>query len=460
MITAVPRRRPLLCSPEALRPASARVARLALATALAAGGLLNCGTGLSAAGRGIGVMGGDAQGGTGSTPADAGTGGGDQGETPGGSPGPLDPGTATSPVASSDPASAATAPAAGSGFRDRYAFRGRFDFSDRAGPRFAWPNSAIGANFTGSSLTLRLVDPLPTTYNGVAVNNRYDVTIDQRPSVKVAIVPGTTDYPIALDLPAGPHTVWVSKRTEANIGRGQFLGMALAANGIFLTPPAARSRFIEFVGDSASSGYGADGNSKRWNDCTFSVDTANSSIAYPRVAADLLGADFHNVAFAGKGITRNRSPADPVLTMPVIYALWDPRDDQTRYDFSRPAADVAVINVGGNDWTSDSLVLIPPNQQQFTAKYLQLIQSVRQHAPTATIFCAVTSQAHGKDRATYIAYLKAVVEEASKQGDVRFFEFREYNGELGWGCDGHPSAASSQNMAQQLVAAIKAAHGW
>ena len=402
------------------------------------------------------ASGGSGGGTAGGTPGDANSATGTDGTAPG-------PGNGNASVVPSPPGGPTTPGTTFdvTNFTRGYAYRGRFDFADPAGPRYAWPNSAIGATFTGTSLAIKLAEPVPTLYNLAPVNNTYDVFVDQRPRQLIAATPGAATYPVVDGLTPGTHTMWLSKRTEANIGRGQFSGVVLSADGKLLSPPALRAHQLEFIGDSSSSGYGNDGNFPAWNGCTFSVATADSSVAYPQVTAELLAAEFQNIAFSGKGITRNLADVD-ALTMPTIYPLWDPRDTAAAYTFPGPVAEVTVINVGGNDWTGDGTVGTPPDLAAFTQGYIKLLQSVRSHSPKTSIFVAVTPLAHGQDRVTYVQYVKSMIVTALAQGitDLQYFEFAEYFGALGYGCDGHPSPAASAQMAQQLAAAIKKAKGW
>ena len=342
----------------------------------------------------------------------------------------------------------------------QYTFVGRFDFSDAKGPRFAWPQSTIGANFSGTSLTVLLSEPVNQLYNGAPVDNYYDIYVDGNTAVQVLVNHQTTAYPISTTLADTNHTVWISKRTEANIGEGQFLGLQLGT-GKLLPPPALRPRTIEFLGDSASSGYGADGNYPVWNGCTFSAGTADADVAYPKLTADALNAQGINLAFAGKGITRNLSDQDPVNTMPMIYPFVDPVAPSLSYDFKQYTADVVVINLGGNDWTGVSGNGTPPDQTLFVNKYITLLQQVRAHYPNSVILVCLTALAQNNDRVSLRQYIQAVQTTASQSmPHVYYFEFPQYDGALGYGCDAHPDIPAHALMAQQLVAAIKSHTGW
>lgn len=374
--------------------------------------------------------------------------------TPASTPSPVPSGGATP-----NPNATPSIPAA-TGFAAQYTFMGRFDFTNPNAPIFAWPQSEVGANFSGTSLTVMLNEPINELYDGVPVDNYYDVYVDGGAPMRLAVNHSTTAYPISTTLADTNHTVWISKRTEANVGEGQFLGLQLGT-GKLLPPPAVRPRTIEFIGDSASSGYGADGNYPIWNGCTFTTDTADADVAYPKVAADALNATGINLAFAGKGITRNLNVGDTVNTMPVIYPYVDPMAMLYPYKFTQYTADVVVINIGGNDWTGVSGSGTPPDQTLFISKYMDLLQQVRTHYPKSVILVCLTALAVQNDRVTMREYIQAVQTTAAKtMPNVFYFEFPEYDGALGFGCDAHPDIPAHALMAQQLVTAIKSHTGW
>jgi hypothetical protein len=58
-------------------------------------------------------------------------------------------------------------------------------------------------------------------------------------------------------------------------------------------------------------------------------------------------------------------------------------------------------------------------------------------------------------------YIQAVQTTASAtMPNVYYFEFPEYDGALGFGCDAHPDSPAHALMAQELVTAIKSHTGW
>ena len=93
---------------------------------------------------------------------------------------------------------------------------GRFDRSDLKKAVFDWSGVYIRARFQGPSCAIRLNDG----------GNLYAVTIDdQEPQVLQTDTAAV--YPVAAGLADTIHTILIQKRTEASIGKGEFLGFIL-----------------------------------------------------------------------------------------------------------------------------------------------------------------------------------------------------------------------------------------
>src|SRR5262245_37584358 len=123
---------------------------------------------------------------------------------------------------------------------------GRVDTSDPSGGRFAWSGSGVIARFSGTSLGVRFLG-----------YQQYTVLIDGVLGPKLMSIGGGS-VSLATGLAAGPHTVEIYRRTEANQGEAQFLGFDLAG-GELLAAPAPRDRRLEVIGDSITCGYGNEG---------------------------------------------------------------------------------------------------------------------------------------------------------------------------------------------------------
>jgi lysophospholipase L1-like esterase len=342
------------------------------------------------------------------------------------------------------------------------AYMGRFDLKTPGRARFSWPGSAITASFTGQSITALLSDDGQPYYNGAPVHSLFNVTIDGQPPQVLTLKAGVSSYPLATGLPAGPHTVTLSKRTESNVGVCLFTGLQVSPEGNFLPPPPRPVRTMEFVGDSGVSGYGADANVSRANMCGFTPATESADLSYAKLLGTTFNAYTVNVSFAGKGITRNLADADNVKMLPVLYGRIIPDDQSEIYDFSQYTPDVVVIDAGGNDFVGPSGSGMPPDRATFVTAYLSLIAQARAHAPNAVIFCVVSTDGFGTDRTYLEDYLNGAGGVVAASGDpkVRYIDLPAYDPSVGYGCDYHPNAAGHRRTAQYMAGIIGPALHW
>ena len=323
-------------------------------------------------------------------------------------------------------------------------FIGRFDTSDPAGPRFAWPGSAIRARFDGSGLTVRLDD------GGM---NLFDVLVDGAAGPVLAPAAGAGDYVVAAGLAPGPHDVAVVRRTESFFGPTQFLGFP----GATLVPTPAPARLVEMVGDSITCGYGVLGAGPT---CGFSAADEAETHAWGALACAALGAANTAIAYSGKGVYLNNG-GDPVDPMPVLFERTFADDPASTWAFSY-TPDVVVVNLGTNDFSTGD-----PGQP-FVDAYVAFVAQIRTHYPAAWIIVAMSPMvsdafpAGAMQRTILRTYLQDVVAAAAAAGDARvdYLEIAEQDAADGYGCDYHPSAATAAIMADALVAAIQTLVGW
>lgn len=331
-----------------------------------------------------------------------------------------------------------------------FTFIGRFDARDPQKARFAWPNSAVEANFTGSKLTLLMAEEAPTQYSGAPVNNAYDVIIDQGKPTVVKTNNASTKYPVAQGLDDGYHTVIIAKRTESSMGTGQFLGLELAPEGKFLSPPNKFSHTIEFIGDSAATGYGADNPASSQPTCKFSDATQNADVSYPRYLATALGANLVNLSYSGKGVSRNLSPEDPVKTLPYMYPRIVPDQDSAPYDFGQYTADAVVVEAGGNDFVGFGNNTTPPNPDVFVAAYADFLKQIRSRNPNAQVFAVLRPRPNEKDNVILRNMLTAAMTQVA-DANVTFIALPLYDPAWGYACDYHPSPTGAREIAKALA---------
>lgn len=323
-------------------------------------------------------------------------------------------------------------------------FIGYFDTSDTDGPKFAWSNTTIKANFEGTGISVNLIS---------GGDNWFNVIIDGVVQTPINVNAGTSS-PIILasGLTNSTHTIELVKRTEANVGEVQFLGFSVT-DGSLLTPPEPSSRRILFIGDSITCGYGDEGTNKYES---FTTKNENSYLAYGALTAKQLDADAVTVCWSGKGVLRNYggSTAD---TMPEIYQRILPYSSTALWNASDWQPQVVVINLCTNDYSTGI-----PDETDFTDVYSAFVEDIRGKFPNADIYCAVGPMLYGDNLTSARSYINGVVTNRNTSGDekVHYIEFVTQDAANGYGEDWHPSLITHGIMADQLTAQIKSDLGW
>jgi lysophospholipase L1-like esterase len=256
--------------------------------------------------------------------------------------------------------------------------------------------------------------------------------------------------------------VELTKLTEANVGTTQFLGFEFPG-GALLPPPAAAARHLEFLGDSASNGYGIEG----VEPCAFTSATENAHLAYPALVAADLGADHHNLGVSGKGLYYNYYRPD-LDVFSVVYGRALPYDSGSTFAFGDYAPDVVWMTLGGNDYSRPAVGDPAPPYAAFEARYDEMVALIRRKRPTAHIVCAVAPSITNDYPLGYDAYTNiktaasSVVAARGAAGDARvyFFEFTRSTPADLTGCLGHPNVAKHRAMADEAVAFLKTKTGW
>ena len=311
---------------------------------------------------------------------------------------------------------------------------GRFDVSQPTPLRFTWPGSEIRARFSGTSLTIQLEETAP---------NYFDVVIDGSPQPVLLTVAGIQSYVVASGLAPGLHDAVVTRRTESFFGVSRFV----AFPGATLSLTAAPTRRIEMIGDSITCGYGVLGPDQY---CSFSAATEAETHAWGAIAAAALGAAHTSIAYSGKGVFRNYG-GDTTDPMPVLWARTLADNPAIPWHFgSVPAA--VVINLGTNDFATGD-----PGQAFVTAM-VAFIGQIRTRYPSAEIVLTSSPMLDGAQHTSEVAYLQQAA--AASGPHVSFLDLPPQDPSDGYGCDYHPSEATHQLMANDLVAHLQTLLGW
>ena len=317
---------------------------------------------------------------------------------------------------------------------------GRFDTSDPAGPKFAWPGSAIVATFDGTGISAQLNDNVG--------NNFFVVIVDGGMPTAFRTSQGTSTYPLATGLASGKHTVSLVKRTESYDGIVQLLALT-PTGGALVATPEPWARRIEFIGDSITCGYGVLGGS-----CSNpSVDQEDWTVTAGALVAAQLHAEPTTISYSGIGMYRDYS-GSTTNQMPTRFLLTLADIPTSTWGFTTPAPDVVVIDLGTNDFAAGD-----PGTPFQTAYTTFVQQELRAHYPNAWVILAVSPMLSGTERTQISTYLNGVVTTLKAAGDTRVAYF-EYDFEQTMGCQYHPDVATNQAMATKIVPFIEQLTGW
>lgn len=298
--------------------------------------------------------------------------------------------------------------------------------------RYTWPGVYFEGSFRGTGVGIVLNDWA----------NDYDVQIDGT-NVATLVTPGQTTYWVR-NLRDGVHRVRLVKRSESPWAAGEFGGLVAAAGGEILPKPAARTRQIEYIGDSYTAGYG---NMSTTRDCSGNGGVnrnTNSDLSFGALTARTLNADFQINAYSGLGMVRNYNGGNAGISYRTYYdrALLNVEGDVWQNPGTwRPQ--LVVVGLGANDfstainsgeqWTPASLVAA------YKSAYHGFLDKVRaRYGPGTTI---VVSATRVSDATTFADAAQQVVRDRNSQGDsrVRYWYYDDPALDR-LGCDWHFSA--------------------
>ncbi len=300
---------------------------------------------------------------------------------------------------------------------------------------FSWPGSGFALRFQGRRLELRLQT------DG---ENSLVAQIDGERR-RIDLAPGARSYTL-FDGAAGRHDVRLFKRTEGDVGQVGFLGAE--TDGHFL-PAQAPERRVLVIGDSISAGYGIEGAGP---DCPFSPGTQDQTQTYAALAAARLEAETTTLAASGRGLVRNYSGARTGTMLALM--------DRALPGEARPTApapgpfDLVLVHLGTNDFSGED------KPEGFEKAYVELLQTLRQRYPEAPIYALLGPMLGPEPFTEASRAIEGAVASRRGAGDeaVRFLAFPPPPSSFG--CDWHPGLAANREMADRLVARLKADLGW
>lgn len=320
---------------------------------------------------------------------------------------------------------------------------GRWDFSDSLNPEHSWPGIYIVAVFNGDSIGVRMRDTV----------NYYDVYIDGKlHSVFHGDKPGDADYILADNLQDTVHTLRLSQR-NISFGIYTFSGLIMQDGARLFKAPAPPKRKIEFIGDSFTAAEGNEAKQlvMKWVD-KFPVTDIDSGFA--TITARYFHAQYHITARSGIGAVCDWR-GDFKTSMIHYFDRTLMESPRPKWNLRKWVPDLVVICLGLNDHSGlagkDGKVS-EKKSRIFRDGYSRLLGMVRKAYPGVPILAWAPYPMWARKNT------KEVVTKEKADGfkGLYYAHFDDFPG--GYVADGHPTIATHEKMAAELIKSIDSIH--
>lgn len=309
---------------------------------------------------------------------------------------------------------------------------------------FNWPNAGFEFEFSGTKVEVYveqavLTDAPNGSYFNVAVYDNDELVRVTR-----------------MKIVAGWNTIYEAQNTDPSVKKIMVVRSSEPIRGTVRmskircdAPPVAsvpRERFIEFIGDSYTVGYGNSPElSLESNYCAENTDNWNS---YTGFVARHYNADNTVIAYQGKGVYANYTLDNLTDTMSQqfeyeeIYLNVPERNMSSRapHKFYKYQPQLVTLWLGTNDASAGV------DDEIFKTHYTVLLDNVRDKYPNATILniCLKNSR--------YLDEITEVVND-SKRGEVNKYYMLELDSFLSTNV-GHPDIAEDRRIADKIIKKI------
>lgn len=255
--------------------------------------------------------------------------------------------------------------------------------------RTSMVNGGLSLDYTASSLEFNLycegdvsiqyqASNIPSGEGqGLYFTIIVDGTVKSRSASHVA-ANGKGSLTLATGLKRGYHTFQIFRQTE--IQRGAIQIQSLTFRGEMAPRPADKKLYIEFIGDSMTTGYG--NLTTVGNSIPSAPIHQDGTKTFAFLTAQQLDADCSVVAIQGIGVACGWQ----AVTMPTVYPTlrywWD---HNAPYAFDKKPQ-IVVINLGENDFatSADKGISASQIEQAFTS----FLKTVQQKNPGAKVVWA------------------------------------------------------------------------
>ena len=355
---------------------------------------------------------------------------------------------------------------------ERFLYTGRIDFTDPKEPEFSTGGTYIKFNFTGVALNVLMDFGKLYGYQKAFM----DVVIDGERTILEPSAEADGKYEVASGLENTEHEVVLARRSQSLCSYSKFLGVEVG--GELLDPPTRPERKIQIIGDSIAAGEGSDVESS--SECEDNWDKnlqfADTYLTFGPMLAETLDAEFHVLAWSGKGLMWNYENDTEDSVMPILYErMFMEDEDSAVWDHSLYVPDAILIELGtndyggGNDSSYDDVEGArrpSPDQEEWVAAYVEFVDTLLGYYPDAEIFALASvllsdgwPESDTTRDSDMRAALTALEDYYADQGNdqVHAIMTTHVNAR---GCSYHPNASQHADMAAELVDPVKEVMGW
>ena len=311
------------------------------------------------------------------------------------------------------------------------------------------------------TLRFRYRGPAPTVhFKASNADSSFNLSCNGWAPVTIRLNEG--DNAIALPTGSAPEDGWVIefvRRNETWMGTTIFEGITLPEGGRLLAALPLPERKILLLGDSAACGEFIE----RFppEDLDSHPRTINAGRSFGMLLGKWLNAQSHIVAYGGRGVVTDWAGRTETNNAPQFFPLANGDDPTALWDHDRYQPDVILIHLGIADFLVPTVV-----DEDYIMAWDALLDQVRAAHPDSPILITESvglSEEPGTPRRAMRDQLKRcllrVVEKRHEKGDpkVSFTPLGHYPGTP---ADPHPVAFQHEQIALELMPAVKAATGW
>lgn len=315
-------------------------------------------------------------------------------------------------------------------------YMGRIDFSNSLQPRFWQPGVSIEWTFSGDSCGVIIEDEIKWGSN----HNYIALIVDGVPK-RIKLSKRIDTIWIKSTNKTLWHQMVMCKNTEANIGALTFVGIVTNKIKAPITKYALK---IECIGNSITCGTGSDVSEIPCGKGVW-YDQHNAYMSYGMQLGRKFNAQVHLSSVSGIGLMH--SCCNLPVTMPDVFDKINMSENKLPWNFNRYQPDVVTICLGQNDGVQDSAL--------FVANYIHFLKGLRNKYPKAKFVCLSSPMGDATLKAFMVKTIGSIVKQCSAAGDKNVFSYfftKQYHA----GCDGHPSLAEHEEIANELAKYLSA----